>query len=315
MAKHNVNDAEVNSVDLCKRGMNPFADIKLFKSRDGEGGEKEMNLVEKIAKAIADGLGIAMEQHQTEEVNVYKEISDATTSLHKSLMSIAKDDLSKEEREALFKKTFEEFGDYYEGAIEKWAEGGSDDMDEFGVGIEKGQREIEEEEEEYDMNKMNIEKMSPEDKAAFEALKKKYGTDDGGQGAGAGEGQPAENEALKKALEEMEDLKKGMAMAEIKKHCEEYEILGKNTDETAEMLYGLKKSNPDAYDQVVKAFDEAADAAKKSDVFKEFGTSRTGGRTNDLDTAVTEVKKSNPELTHHQAVCKAYEQNPDLKEY
>lgn len=313
MTKHNIKDADVNSVDLCKRGMNPFADIKLFKSRDGEGGEKEMNLVEKIAKAIADGLGIAMEQQQTEEVNVYKEISDATTSLHKSLMSIAKDDLSKEEREALFKKTFEEFGDYCEGAIEKWAEGGSDDMDEFGVGIEKGQGEIEEEEEEDDMNKMNIEKMSPEDKAAFEALKKKYSIDDGGQGAG--EGQPAENEALKKALEEVEDLKKGMAMAEIKKHCEKYEVLGKNTDETAEMLYGLKKSSPEAYEQVVKAFDEAAEAAEKSDLFKEYGTSRAGGRTSDLDTAVTEVMKADPSLSRHQAIVKAYEQNPNLKEY
>ena len=313
MRKYNVKDAKLSSVDLCKQGANPFADIALFKSMDKEGGEKGMDLMTKFAKAFAEAFGLTKQEETT---NVYKEISDGTTSLHKSFMSIAEAEMSKEEREEMFKKSLEEFCNYCEGAIEKWSEGGgkaAEDGDVLEVDPEDDDEEYEEDEE--TMEKMNIEKMSKEDREAYEALKKKYGTDaENGAGVGAGSGDPAENEALKKALEEVATLTKNIEMNDIKKSCEKYEILGKDANETAEMLYNLKKANPDAYDQVVKAFDEAAELAGKSDIFKEHGSSRTGGNA-DLKAAVEEVKKSHPELSHHEAIVKAYELNPNLNEY
>ena len=161
-------------------------------------------------------------------------------------------------------------------------------------------------EEEFDMAMIDVAKMSPEDKAVLEELKKKYAGEDEGVEKSA-EVHPE----VQKALDEVAEIKKSLELEKMTAIAKKYEVLGKKADETAEMLYNLKNSNEEAYNSVVKAYDEMVDTVEKSDIFKEFGSNREGSGS-DLEGIVTDLRKSAPEMSYEQAVIKAFEINPNL---
>lgn len=333
MAKKNMlKDMEISSTDLCKRGANQYADIKLFKSADaGKGGETEHmegnnTVVEKIARFLA---GIVAEESAgtiTKAVST-AQVRETTEALCKSLESIIADDsLTAVEKHEMMADSLQAFTLEATDCMESWSHaiGKADDED-----LEDGEEEPEEddfdddeeEEEEteepgeepeeknvakgvFDMNTIDITKMSPEDQAALNALIAKYETEE----------TPAPQEMhpdVKKALDEVAEMRKSMEMQEMTSIAKKYEILGKKADELGAKLYELKKAGDSIYNDYVAVLDEQVRMQETSGVFKEFGSSRAGAPS-DLDGMVMELRKADPSLTREEAICKAFETNPNL---
>ena len=331
--KNKLTDMEINSVDLCKRGANQRAIIKLLKSADlGEGGEGDSMGV--IAK-IADALQRVISRGEPELQPITKaagaeQVRITTDALRKSLESIIADDsLSPVEKRDMMADSLQQFTLEATDLMDGWADaiGKADDMPEDDPEGDDPMEEEEEPEEPegvedpeegespgddpednnvekgvFDMATIDINKMSPEDKATLDELAKKYGAVE-----------PAATEVhpdVKKAIDEVAELRKSLEIKELEGVAKKYEIIGKKAEDLAPKLYELKKAGEQHYNDFIALLDEQVQMAD-SGIFKEYGTSR-GGSASDLDATVAELQKADPNLTRAQAVVKAFEINPGL---
>lgn len=288
MKKNKLTNMELDTVDLCKQGANQKARIKLYKSAP----EREDNM-ERITKSA----GAA-------------QVRETTGALRKSLESIIADDsLNPVEKQQMMEESLQQFTDEVSGLAGDWAKavGKADDPDreELDEEIYDDDQEEEDDMEENTMTVgkavISIDKMSPEDKIALEALTRKYGEPAGGK-------EPAIHPDVRKALDEVAELRKSMELEKLETFAKKYEIIGKKAPELARKLYELKQAGEQHYNDYVALLDEEA-AMAGSGIFKECGSSR---ETTDLDGTVAEVMKANPSLTRAQAIVKAYEMNPAL---
>lgn len=320
---------QLSSVDLCAQGCNPAANIKLTKSVE-EGGEDQMEAqkwTETIVKAVKEALGIA----DAPELSPEEEMEHIAKAWQASAESIWNDtSLTAEERYTRLEKSREEMNDYIAKKTASWA------------GIEAESGEIEKEEEEDMAEKkpakneaveLDFDALSEEDQETVAAIFAKYTAtekaedepEDDAEKKAAEEAaemeeapsQPEveENEAVKKALDEMAELRKSIEMRELVEIAKKYEPLGKKADETAEMLYELKKSSQKTYDDIVAVYDEALRMQEASGIFKEFGSNRTAYGSKELETTVAELRKSYPDKARTELVELAYRTNPNLSEY
>jgi hypothetical protein len=195
------------------------------------------------------------------------------------------------------------------------------------------------EKEETDTMKIDKSKMTPDERAALEAIEKKYGTAepegdgaaDTGTGSGDGGGDvtkggaatatPELHPEVKKALDEnaalrtqMEAMQKSLEIKDLTVVAKRYEIIGKNAEELAEKLYGLKKAGGTHYDDTVALLDEQVALVEKGGLFAEIGTARVGASGTDtaLGAKAAELRKSNTDMSSPEAVIKAFEDNPEL---
>ena len=331
---------KVTSVDLCKRGANQEAHIMLAKS--AEGGEGEMQY-DKIGKAFAFAFGLDAD----------KDFDRQLTAMNKAMIeserSIKKSRLSDEEKDEMLEKSIGEFGDaLIELLKEKMPkqdsadepdeeqtdeeevdmppddEGGTED--EMVVGAKK-KKPLEKKGACKKMqHDLDVEKMSPEDKAAFEALNAKYGvkkedktekaekTEKSAKPEGADKDAGDVHPEVKKALDEVANLRKELEMSKLLGIAKQYECVGKKPDELAATLYDLKKSGDGNYNSYVAVLDEMKKTMESSGLFKEMGSSRSGETATNLGAAVAEIIKSDPKLSQAEAVVKAYELHPELSE-
>ena len=318
---------EVNSVDLCKRGANQRSIIKLFKSADpaeGGDGNESMNMIEKLAAAIAKAMESEGVQPITKADSTYQ-VRETTEALRKSLESIIADDsMSPVEKHDMMADSLQQFTleatylmDGWSEAVQK-AEDDPEEDPEYQEDPYEGEEEPDEgmepgdepEEDEtnvekgvFDMATIDINKMSPEDKATLDALAKKYGAEE----------EPAAQEVhpdVQKAIDEVAELRKSLEIKELEGIAKKYEVIGKKAAELAPKLYELKKAGEQHYNDFIALLDEQVQMAD-SGIFKEIGTSR-GGAATDLEATVAELRKADPNLTSAQAVVKAYEMNPGL---
>lgn len=343
-------DMELTSVDLCKRGANPMADIKLFKSADNPlKGGRQMNQNESgLFRRFLSRVEKALQEAQSTTITKADSAADLhhmTQAIEKSIGSIIADDsLSAVEKAEMMAESLQDFTmDATEG-IQKWSQAADvfkddDDLDEDpdddwedgedGDDLEDEDEdpddwdEDDEDDEEdgaagsrpavkkgADFNMaIDIAKMSPEDQATLAALEKKYtGTDaDTGSGAGGAEMHPE----VKKALDEVAELKKAMEMTELTSVAKKYEIIGKKADELAGKLYELKKAGEQHYNDYVALLDEQLQITNASGIFKEYGSNRASGAS-DLGGIVAEIQKADPSMDYATAVTKAYETHPNL---
>ena len=290
MRKNKLSNMEIDSVDLCKKGANQKAHIKLYKSAPG--GENDM---EQITKSV----GAA-------------QVRETTGTLCKSLESIIADDsLSAVEKQQMMKESLLQFADEASSLMEGWAasvgkaEDPGEDPEDFDGGADENDQE---EEDDMDENTMtvgkaviDISKMSPEDKFTWEALAKKYG--DNGESE-----EPAIHPDVKKALEEVAEMRKSMELEKLEGVAKKYEIIGKKAPELAQKLYDLKRAGEQHYNDYVALLDEQV-AMADSGIYKEYGSSRSA---TDLSATVAEVMKANPNMTREQAIVQAFESNPAL---
>ena len=339
------------SVDMVPRGANPEAYIKLAKSLEGGEEEMSQLLTDFISEVVNKIISgkknvVEKSQNPTGEMfdNIYA-LFDSFCSIHEdsNLSSIAKADMMRE--------GLEDFNVQMASCFDDWAEGRcsveKSDMSEYRLQAMKEMRnrldeiiqaalkddtpsntdddtvdDIPEEapddidkkcstkvkKEELSMPMVDLEKMSTLDRALVEAIAKKYS---GEEHEEEQQKEQPENPAVQKALNELDEIKRALDMEKMTAIAKKYEIIGKKADETAEMLYNLKKSDEKAYDNVIAVYDEMVNVQKESGIFKEYGKNGTEDA-KDLNSIVAELRKSFPQASMEELVVKAYELNPNL---
>ena len=167
---------------------------------------------------------------------------------------------------------------------------------------------------------MDINKMTEEDRAIYEELKKKYEPEP--QPKPEQKTQTELHPEVKKALQEAEtakqelqELKKSMEMKEFENIAKQYEVIGKNAEELAVKLYGLKKSEEESYHDYIAMLDEMVEMTQASGIFKEYGSNRAGAgsKKQQAEQRIQELMKSNSNLTYQQAFVQVCEENAELK--
>lgn len=190
--------------------------------------------------------------------------------------------------------------------------------------------------------KFNEANMTATDRMAFEELKKRYGVEDGAEGAGAGAGvvetpgaaaegaqgatgQQAAGEDIYKGLHplvaaELIALRKQADAAQEEKLynvAKKYEIIGKKPEELVPTLKALQAAGGTAYDDMIGVLDGAVAAVEKSGLFGEVGkrgVGATGGTDawSQIEKKAEEIRKSNAALSYAESIDAACVQNPDL---
>lgn len=123
--------------------------------------------------------------------------------------------------------------------------------------------------------------------------------------------------AVRKALQRVEAMEKSMEMKELSDIAKKYAPLGEKEDELADTLYELKKSSQKSYDSYIALLDKQLDMVEKSGVFAEIGKSGHGGYAggdveSKINSIAKDIMKADPNLNRHEAIAKAWDQNPDL---
>lgn len=316
--------------------------VKSFMGQ-GEGNvivPKEQEEVEKAADTFADRIA------QQEIRDNRLKYQDA---LNMSIYSILNDDmLSDEEKISMIDTSVNQFADAYKEMCAKLVKTTANiaakkvEPKEVGKSQELSPDKTEEGEREMKIDKSRF---TPEELAQYEALinKGKIEEDDfvpevddeeDDMEDGMEDGEDVEMEKkgckkkvgckkseylhpeVKKALEEMESLKKSIEMKELAGIAKKYAPLGKKEDELAETLYNMKKSSQETYDAYVSVLDQNLELVNKSGIFSEIGKSGRGLAGATVEDKIHNIAKSytekDPEMDYTTALLKAWENNPHL---
>ncbi len=199
--------------------------------------------------------------------------------------------------------------------------------------------------------KIDKSRMSEEERAFYESIEKRYGTEEDAAPSAGSEQQASVNDmvsdtptvtksvtaaaynapvlqedadSIYKGLHpvvkaELESLKKFREDSEAKELAEvakKYAIIGKKEEELVPLLKNLKAAGGTAYNDMIAVLDQAVDTVEKSGAFSEIGKSGHGGIENSAEAKVSSIAKKymeeNPVLSYQEAVAKAWENNPDL---
>lgn len=341
---------KLNSVDFVRRGANPAAEIALYKSADYS-DEQEDYEKQSFLKSIADGIASGIKkafsfEEETDDTSIDVAKADydlhlLTDALGESFSSIMKDYvLTPEEKLGMVQKSLSEFNETLDGYLSS-----------FDTNVEKSTETATENQtvEKGDVEKManfnfeNVDKslLTPDEAATLDALiakacktEKACGEEEMDKACGGKmkkAGTPAVNTGatgeedelppeVKKALQEVEDLKKSYEMKELESIAKKYEILGKKASEEAQTLYNLKKSGEENYNAYVAAMDAQVDLVEKSGLFSEIGKSGNYNyqsvAKSEPETKVETIAKSymeaDPKLDYNSAIAKAWANNPEL---
>ena len=337
----------VKKVDFVDEGANQQADIKIFKRKEQSAPvvtdllqdpmKEQKSLFKRLMHSIGKSLGF-----KDEEIDGFSELSSEGIiqkgnskvademwsicyALQSSLQSILYDeDLDGATAQSMMEESVSEFDEIIADAISSWSAGkvsgikkdiGKTDVEslkkfrdhlneniEKAANIEKG--EVEE------MLKIDKSKMSPEERAAYDEIVKKYGfeeetveksstvkpgenddgeedLDDGKNGKKTTTKKSAASEVgddIYKGLHpavkaEIEALRKYREAAENKEFMEvakKYEIIGKKPEELAPVLKSLRNAGGTAYDDMISTLDSMVAMADSSGVFSEIGKSCRG---------------------------------------
>lgn len=359
---------EITSTDLVDRGANPDAFIGLFKGVGKVFGGKEPPEEDSVEKAETFKEALEEEQERAQRRELSSEMFDFCYALSDSLASIICDgDLTKEEKRGLLEKSLEQFTTALSDAVPKWADGQTcregdvthvekEEPEEVfeklceengmsksvGAGaishienplqedINKSEEEPKEEEEMKQA--LDIAKMSAEDAAVFEELKKKYSVAQEEEEAPQPEvqkavEQPTEemNPEVRKALNdlkqsqeakdaEIEELKKSLELSKLVEVAKKYEVIGKNPEELAKKLYDYKQAGGTIFDEMLAIMDEQVNIQAQSPMFHEIGKSTQGEgyTTGQIQGLASEVAKNNDALSKAESIVKAFETNPAM---
>ena len=364
----------VTKVDFVDEGANPKADIKLFKRKGNGNpstadlAEVEDALVNSIMGKITDGLsGIfqkAKEKVGKGDASSFKEamgeegrekildeIWTVCYALQRSLGSIVSDkELDAAGLLDMLNQSFDEFQESMNQYIPIWASGSPASIKKrFDVPKEqelpillsahKNIKELIEKAREpegglEEMIKIDKSKMTPQERAAYEALIEKYAIESEGEGTppiekknGAGEEDEIDDGEEKKgptptkkstsppvSLEAEEDVYKGLnplvkaELEALKKFREDaeteklmgiakkYEIIGKKPEELVPTLKALKAAGGTAYNDMIGVLDSMVDVMESSGVFGEIGKSREGILNSTREEALTKVREKATEI-------------------
>lgn len=299
---------------------------KMAGLNDEEMEEIAKNADDTVKKGNSQTFGEKMTEVKRQKVA--DEMWSICYALQSSLQSILyDDDLDGATAQSMMEESVSEFGEIISDAISSWASGkvsgikkgvGINDIEslkkfrdhldeniEKAMNTEKG--EIEE------MAKIDKSKMSPEDRAAYEDILKKYGIEEEEEPVAKSAVKPGENkedeeeedldkgcgkQTTKKSVstshEPEEDIYKGLhpavkaeieALRKYRENAEnrefmevakKYEIIGKKAEELAPVLKSLKAAGGTAYDDMISTLDSMVAMADGSGIFAEIGKSGHG---------------------------------------
>lgn len=320
--------------------------------------------IEEIEKGNSESFKEKMAQRKAQKIA--DEIWDFCYALQSSLCSVLWDeDLDGAGATAAMIENLDEFYSVVKDAISQWSDGKVSNIakndqeiseEELAVmksaqvrlneAIQKASEEKEDgpedDEPKGDGEEMKIDKskMTESERAFFESIEKRYGTE---EGTGTPETPPAvtpptqgtaqsSEEAVAKALQTLgltgatntgDDIFKGLNPGlkaqvealikfkadaeekEMKEICKRYAILGKTEEELLPVLKSTKAVSQEAYDQVIKTLDDAKAAVENSGTFSEIGKSGHAGVAKGADTSSAEGKIA--------SIAKSYvEKNPTM---
>lgn len=332
--KKNGEEEEKNEGGVVKRLLSAIAKMAGIKPEELDGAIAE------IEKGNAESFKDKMAQRKAQKIA--DEIWDFCYALQSSLCSVLWDeDLDGAGATAAMVENLDEFYSVVKEAISQWSDGkvtniakNNQDVSEEELAVMKSaharlESEIqkasegkesgpEDKEPKGDGKEMKIDKskMTEAEKAFFESIEKRYGTEEnvGTDPAPATANQPSGQaqtgeDAVAKALQTLgltgsanagtadagEDIFKGMnpglkaqfeALMKFKADAEEkemkevakgYAILGKTEEELLPVLKSTKAVSQEAYDQLITALDGAKAAIEKSGAFSEIGKSGHAG--------------------------------------
>ena len=377
----------LKKVDVVDEGANQHADIALIKNREGQEGiaepeepeEQQNNIFRKFARWLR-GEGYTMEDvqkaatsFQTQMISrsvetIDTEIWDSTYALRNSFSSILLDEeLDSASKATAMAESLSQFMAVMQENIPKWSTGTAagvqkragipgdaelavikKDYDFLGSMVAGKEKTEETKGEPEDMLKIDKSKMTPEERASYEDIIKKYAVEDGnGEPAGVSvsgaqavpadgntddvaksaassdnDPAPADDagtEILKGVIadlkKEIAGLKEANLSQELAVVAKKYEALGKKPEELIETL--KKAKNAGMYDEVISAYDTALAAQEASGIFGEIGKSASGGDAGisaiaKAKAAAAELRKSNPDLTDAQALDQVLLADPEL---
>lgn len=122
----------------------------------------------------------------------------------------------------------------------------------------------------------------------------------------------AKAETFAKMSQEVEFLKKSLALKDLEEVASQYEVLGKKKGELAETLYKMREVSEDVFTEFKKSLDEQLALLTKSGAFTETGSNMSGNVSGSaLESKVGEIMKRDG-ATRAEAVVKAYEENPEI---
>ena len=293
----------VNSVDLCKQGANQRAFICLKKSvEEGNHVDLKTSIIQNVCKElnitiedVCKALGFSIQEEENQQQKIKK-------AMQESLLSVLQDESkTAEQKQQIVQKSVNEFFDTI-----------------YDFAKEEQQSESKTETEQENEN-MDINKMTEDDKAVYEELKKKYELEKQQETQAE---QKTLHPEVKKALQEaetakkeLEELKKSLELKEVEGIAKQYEIIGKSTEELAPKLYELKKSNEQAYHDYITMLDEMVSMTQASGIFKEYGSGRAGAgsQKQQAEQKIQELMKSDTAMTYEQAFTRVCEENTELK--
>lgn len=280
-------------------------------------------LFEAVAKALGiHGEPIAKEartfgEQRTfdEQDAVRREMWQTCSSLDESLCSIFDDDERNDAaKNALMKQSVAEFAEAMQRLIDKWTNAGA-----AGEAAPQADAITKDTEESESMN-INKGAMSAEDKAAYEAIARKYGVEDADVSeqvakaqAAAKEQIDALNDVVKKLTERIEAQAEAAEDAKMLAVAKRYELLGQKPEELARVLKGLNEAQRTA---MLASLDTALKATEQSGLFAEIGKrgmAGEGGAWNAIEKHAAELRKADPGMSREDSIVKACDEHPELR--
>ena len=316
----------LKSVDLVKRGANPDADIKLYKSIDG-GPEDNIQVIMKSDEEIED-----MIEKSDDLMGEYTKI------LKDSFTSILNDEtLGADEAREMMAKSMMEFNETVVDEIIKtfsYTHGNESEGEEMNYkDILKSENLTEDERKQLsslvgkacgkkvdkacgkkvdkaeDDPDYEIEDDDPEEPEMMETkgrdnnMKKSY------------------EEIIKKQYEQLEALQKRFDMQDLVTVAKKYEAIGENAEDLAKTLYDMKAAGEEVYKSYIGTLDKTLELYQKSGLFTEVGKSYGAPVVGNIAKSDAEAKidafadgiqKADPNMNRVQAIAKAWEDHPEL---
>jgi hypothetical protein len=361
----------LKKVDIVQAGANQHADIALFKGagdiRTDDGLEE---LFKKFGQFLA-GEGYAPDAVRKQAVSFaenmnaisYEQIDDeiwyVLHALRNSFSSILTDVSSDAgKKTGAMAESLGQFATAVGRYIPAWCSGRiagvrgpvQEEATEPIPPVSKSTFEAEGEVEE--MAKIDVSRMTPQERETYDELVRKYAAgnpvekagavpeeDPEGEVAGAEEDEDeAEKCRTKKGVPGvaksagMDEVYKGMIAElraevakmkddaltrEVEKAAGRYEVLGKKKDDLVPLLKSLKAAGNGAYEEVVALLDDMVAAQEASGVFGEIG--KSGGGDSSVSAvakakaAALELQKANPSLSDAQALDRVLLADPELR--
>lgn len=357
---HMLRNLKLRKVDFVDQGANQLAHIRLAKRKeedpidDPETSPEERAFFERFgaffakmfhATPVAKGDAMTFDQ-VTETRDTRNAIYRISDSMCESIHAIINDkDLDDAQKAEMIKQTADQVADAIKEDIaavfgspvqkSETGEGEGQPVPEDGnpeppteptAGNSNPTNDPIQQEGETNMN-LDTSKMTPEDKATYEELAKRYATEPAAPETPAAPAEPTAQQpeaddvfkglhpTVKAELESLRKFREESEMRELTEVAKKYTLLGKKPEELAPVLKSLRDAGGSAYNDMISILDSNLEAVEKSGVFAELGkrgTAPTDDPWGKIEAAAQEIMKSNTNMRWPDAVDAACMKHPEL---